>query len=361
MLTSAARETLAGVQTVIVDEVHAIAGTKRGAHLALSLERLDEMLPRRRRSGSGCRPPCAHPRRWPASCRAPRRPPSSPRRRPRPSSCRCRCRFPTWPTWKTTASGPTSRQRLVDLIEAHNSTIVFANSRRLAERLTARLNEIHAERTGREVSVDANPKVAGGAPAHLLGSGQTYGAPTVAGPRPSRLGQQGTARHRRGGAQDRPAESGGGDLEPGTGHRHGRRRPRHPGGGAAVGGQRPATHRPRRAPGRRDLAGRAVPQAPHRSDRLRGDGAAHARAARSRRCGCPPTRSTSWPSTPSPRRRWNRWTSTAGSTPSGAARRLRRCRAAHSRRRWTCCPVSTRRPSSPNCGRVWCTTATTAR
>src|ERR1700736_3610003 len=45
MLTSAARETLAGVETVIVDEVHAIAGTKRGAHLALSLERLDDMLP----------------------------------------------------------------------------------------------------------------------------------------------------------------------------------------------------------------------------------------------------------------------------------------------------------------------------
>src|ERR1700722_7475431 len=43
MLTSAARQTLAGVQTVIVDEVHAIAGTKRGAHLALSLERLDDM------------------------------------------------------------------------------------------------------------------------------------------------------------------------------------------------------------------------------------------------------------------------------------------------------------------------------
>ena len=44
MLTSAARETLTEVQTVIVDEVHAVAGTKRGAHLALSLERLDQLL-----------------------------------------------------------------------------------------------------------------------------------------------------------------------------------------------------------------------------------------------------------------------------------------------------------------------------
>lgn len=46
MLTSAARDTLAGVRTVIVDEVHAVAGTKRGTHLALSLERLDAMLAR---------------------------------------------------------------------------------------------------------------------------------------------------------------------------------------------------------------------------------------------------------------------------------------------------------------------------
>src|SRR4051812_13277618 len=39
LLTSAARETLRGVETLIVDEVHAVAGTKRGAHLAISLER----------------------------------------------------------------------------------------------------------------------------------------------------------------------------------------------------------------------------------------------------------------------------------------------------------------------------------
>ena len=45
MLTSAARQTLRTVETVIVDEVHALAGDKRGAHLALSLERLDDLLP----------------------------------------------------------------------------------------------------------------------------------------------------------------------------------------------------------------------------------------------------------------------------------------------------------------------------
>src|SRR3712207_3220401 len=41
LLTSQAREMLASVQTLIVDEVHAVAGTKRGAHLALSVERLE--------------------------------------------------------------------------------------------------------------------------------------------------------------------------------------------------------------------------------------------------------------------------------------------------------------------------------
>ena len=46
MLTSKGRESLRGVETVIVDEVHAVAGTKRGAHLALTLERLDSLLPK---------------------------------------------------------------------------------------------------------------------------------------------------------------------------------------------------------------------------------------------------------------------------------------------------------------------------
>ena len=74
---------------------------------------------------------------------------------------------------------PDVEARLVDLIESHSSTIVFANSRRLAERLTARLNEIHAERSGVELAADGNLQVAGGAPAHIMGSGQTFGAPPV--------------------------------------------------------------------------------------------------------------------------------------------------------------------------------------
>ncbi len=46
MLTSQARESLSQVETVIVDEVHAVAGTKRGAHLGITLERLDALLAR---------------------------------------------------------------------------------------------------------------------------------------------------------------------------------------------------------------------------------------------------------------------------------------------------------------------------
>ena len=71
---------------------------------------------------------------------------------------------------------PDVEARIVDLIEAHNSTIVFANSRRLAERLTARINEIHAERSGIELAAAPNREVPGGPPAHVMASGQTYGA-----------------------------------------------------------------------------------------------------------------------------------------------------------------------------------------
>jgi len=46
MLTSSARETLVGVETVIIDEIHALAPTKRGAHLSLTLERLEEITDR---------------------------------------------------------------------------------------------------------------------------------------------------------------------------------------------------------------------------------------------------------------------------------------------------------------------------
>ena len=178
MLTSAARQTLAGVQTVIVDEVHAIAGTKRGAHLALSLERLDDMLqaPAQRIGLSATvRPPEEVARFLSGASRTTIvSPPAA-----KTFELTVQVPVPDMANLANNTIWPDVEARLVDLVESHNSTIVFANSRRLAERLTARLNEIHAERTGNELSTSANPKVAGGAPAHLLGSGQTYGAPTI--------------------------------------------------------------------------------------------------------------------------------------------------------------------------------------
>ncbi len=51
MLTSRARETLRDVETVIVDEIHSMVGTKRGVHLFLSLERLEDL----RRAAGGQR------------------------------------------------------------------------------------------------------------------------------------------------------------------------------------------------------------------------------------------------------------------------------------------------------------------
>jgi ATP-dependent Lhr-like helicase len=186
MLTSAARQTLAGVQTVIVDEVHAVAGTKRGAHLALSLERLDAMLQRpAQRIGLSAtvRPPEEVARflsgMSPTTIVAPMA--------AKTFELTVQVPVPDMANLANNTIWPDVEARLADLIETHNSTIVFANSRRLAERLTARLNEIHAERCGvvgaspahGSLSSEANPQVAGGAPAHMMGSGQTYGAPPV--------------------------------------------------------------------------------------------------------------------------------------------------------------------------------------
>ena len=75
LLTSQARATLAGVDTVIVDEVHALAGSKRGAHLALSLERLDALLaaPAQRIGLSATVRPVDEVARWWPRARPPRR------------------------------------------------------------------------------------------------------------------------------------------------------------------------------------------------------------------------------------------------------------------------------------------------
>ncbi|MFI2190809.1 DEAD/DEAH box helicase [Streptomyces sioyaensis] len=184
MLTSSAREALAGVETVIVDEVHAVAGTKRGAHLALSLERLDEQLdrPARRIGLSATVRPVEEVARY-----------LSPRRRVEivqpPSGKRFDLSVVVpvedmgelggspvqeGETGEKPSIWPQVEEKIADLVQAHRSTIVFANSRRLAERLCNRLNEIAYERATGEALPEHH------SPAELMAeAGAAKGAPPV--------------------------------------------------------------------------------------------------------------------------------------------------------------------------------------
>ena len=192
MLTSQARETLTSVETVIVDEVHAVASTKRGAHLALSLERLDALLPKpAQRIGLSAtvRPPEEVARflggRGPVEVVAP---PSGKRFDLRvvvPVEDMSELGTSTFASGNDDGSPPQAgsiwphvEEAIVDRVVEHRSSIVFTNSRRLAERLTARLNEIYEERVlGGELDAGAQRRP----PAELMGgSGQTRGAQAVA-------------------------------------------------------------------------------------------------------------------------------------------------------------------------------------
>ncbi|PTR31583.1 Lhr family ATP dependent helicase [Rhodococcus sp. OK519] len=184
MLTSAARETLAGVETVIVDEVHAVAGTKRGAHLALSLERLDLLRdkPVQRIGLSATVRPHEEVGRFLAGA-APIRIVAPPAAKTFDLTVRVPVEDMTElgiaepdpdsmsPTPQSGSIWPHVEEQIVDLILEHRSSIVFANSRRLAEKLTARLNEIYAERLGGTVEKQGKPPAQIGAPTEV-----NYGA-----------------------------------------------------------------------------------------------------------------------------------------------------------------------------------------
>ena len=191
MLTSAARETLLGVETVIVDEVHAVAATKRGAHLAVSLERLDALpdKPAQRIGLSAT----VRPREEVARFLGGRAPVAI----VAPSSAKKfdltvvvpvddMSEVGTAPALEGTDSTgnqgsiwPHVEERIVDLILEHRSTIVFANSRRLAERLTGRLNEIYEERmfpgAVPELAAAVGAGAAAAPPAQLLGASGVIG------------------------------------------------------------------------------------------------------------------------------------------------------------------------------------------
>ena len=211
MLTSQARETLRTVETVIVDEVHALAGSKRGAHLALSLERLDDLLekPAQRIGLSATVRPRdeiarflggPHPVRVVASegrpdmdvrVRVPVRDMTAvptfggsdltgggagkrgggPRLAPAEEAWKsdralraamAKSSLPASTTSPDSRLGSSSiwpyiEASILDEVLAHRTTIVFVNSRGLCEKLTARLNDLYAKRMGiaRGVDMDA--------------------------------------------------------------------------------------------------------------------------------------------------------------------------------------------------------------
>ena len=168
LLTSEARKVLAPVRWVIVDEVHAVASQKRGAHLALSLERLEELAavsPQRIGLSATQRPlPTIaeflgggtingddyQPRPVEIADAPAPRPldlevivPVEDMSAPAPSD-------PLDPEAPRTPSiWPAIYPEILELILQHRSTIVFANSRRLAERICAQLNELAGEEISR--------------------------------------------------------------------------------------------------------------------------------------------------------------------------------------------------------------------
>jgi len=153
MLTSRARETLRSVETVVVDEIHAVAGTKRGAHLALSLERLEAIAarPPQRIGLSATQRPLDEIARFlgghgEGGAPRPVRIVDAGTRKDLEVEVIVPVEDLAAPGDGEARSGiwPHVYPRLLDLILSHRSTIVFVNSRRLAERLAERLNAMHA-------------------------------------------------------------------------------------------------------------------------------------------------------------------------------------------------------------------------
>jgi ATP-dependent Lhr-like helicase len=157
MLTSGARDVLRTVEQVIVDEIHAVAATKRGAHLALSLERLEHLTGRslQRVGLSATQRPLEEVARFLGGDRevtivdagAAKQldlevivPVDDMRELGAAPAVEGEPRISIWP-----AVYP----RLLELVREHRSTIVFVNNRRSAERVANRLNELAEEEIAR--------------------------------------------------------------------------------------------------------------------------------------------------------------------------------------------------------------------
>ena len=207
MLTSQARETLRWVRWVIVDEIHSVAATKRGTHLALSLERLCELTatkgqgPQRIGLSATQRPlsevarflggndPEHHAARHVeiadagmtkqldvevivgvsdmgdlAAASAAAAPNGAVRvdhdddfaapSVAAPSDTAASASTAAPPQTHSNSIWPAIHPRLLELVYAHRSTIIFTNARRLAERLATRLNELHLEGLNRAAEAE---------------------------------------------------------------------------------------------------------------------------------------------------------------------------------------------------------------
>ena len=259
MLTSQARAIFEGTETVILDEIHAVAQTKRGAHLAITLERLVEQAGRdvQRVGLSATQNPLEEVG-----------------------------RFMVGPTRRVTVVDTGVRKPLDLKIHVPVESMVepeqmdleldpFAGQEATRKSIWP---AIYPEllKLVREHTLDADLRQqpargrAAGAAAERARRGEHRARP------PRVAGARGAA-GRRGAAEGGRAAVPGRDVVAGARHRHGRGRPRAAGRVAEVGHRRPAADRPRRPQRRRHVEGPHLPEVPRRPARVRGGRAAHAR------------------------------------------------------------------------------------
>ena len=288
MLTSQAREVLRGVEHVIVDEVHAIAGSKRGAHLALSLERLDRLVAAREGS--------VPPQRIGLSATQ------------RPLELIARFLGGVGPDRAVTVVDAGGRKAL-DLQVIVPIEDMTKPGELAAPRPAARRTGDRPRGPGQHLAGDppADPRADPRAPQHdrLHEQPAPVGAARPAPERARRRGARpGPPRQRRpraagpdrGGPEGRPKPGDRRHELARARDRHGRGRSRHPGREPDVGRPRPPAGRPGRSPGRRAEQGRDLPEVPRRPARGGGRRPAGCTRARSRRPRSRATRSTSSPS-----------------------------------------------------------------
>jgi ATP-dependent Lhr-like helicase len=174
------RAMLATTRTVIVDEIHALAPNKRGTHLAVSLERLEALCKHRllRVGLSATQKPVDAVARFLVGAGAPARAGG-----PRGSACtvvdighgRTRdlaLEIPGSPLEAVMSAEVWEQiyQKLAELIEAHRTTLIFVNTRRLAERVTRHLSDrlgqehvtAHHGSLAKEQRFDAEQRLKGG-------------------------------------------------------------------------------------------------------------------------------------------------------------------------------------------------------